>query len=92
MDEDFAVQIKKHLMKIIAEWCKRAEEQWPWAVWTSLKIMIHLEFKLASGFVVWLGHNEKRVDGVVRNVAGEITSDQILFVSLFKEFGFFLRK
>lgn len=51
--------------------------------------MIHWEFKLASGFVVWLGHNEKWVDGVVRNVTGEITSDQIMFVSLFKEFGFF---
>lgn len=32
MAEDFAEQIRKHLMKIRAEVCKSVEEQWPCAV------------------------------------------------------------
>jgi len=38
MAEDFAEQIKKHLMKIRAELCKRVEERWPF-VETSFKTM-----------------------------------------------------
>lgn len=39
MAADFAEQIRKHLMKIRAELCKRVEEQRPCAVTVSFKAM-----------------------------------------------------
>jgi hypothetical protein len=68
MAEDVAEQIKKHLMKIRAELCKRVEERWPcWNIFQNHEHLIDLEPRasLSGSRVSWL---EVRVDGMGRNI------------------------